>query len=190
VEQPLDTIRAWLKPWWPGLWSLHIRASHDAGEHVGRDVLVGALTGIASALIVGVGSENWGLAAIAGIAAPVAVLVGFYLLHLVLNCVRGHKAWEPRIGQADDKLLFELESKVGVQIVNGIACEVRHPSGAVLHAVDERSAPTNGVWFQYPGGDFGEGPPVAEGRYVVIWLEQTRRGRWRQILRYVGTVTR
>jgi hypothetical protein len=188
VDQPLETIRSWSEPWRSGLWSLHIRAYHDAIEYAGRDVLVSALTGLVAGLSLGLATRKWGLAAIVGVGAPFAVLVGFYALHFVLNCVRGHKGWEPRIGQAGDKLLFELQSKIGAQMVNGVACEVRHPNGARLRAVDPKTGPTDQIWFQYPGSDFGDGPAVAIGRYEATWFEHTRRGRWRQILRHKGTI--
>ena len=70
-------------------------------------------------------------------------------------------------------------------------CEVTDPDGSVWTEPDLDPAPPAGLVRRllctYPVS-FPGAPPVVSGTYEIRWLLGTKRGKWRELLRYKTAV--
>jgi len=150
-------------------------------------------TSVVAALILFLATGNhasW----LAVFAAPI-VLALTYLVFLTLNLCGWNRLWTSRWSVAPastdvgPRLMLDLQPKDRAMRWDSpdIDCRVRCPHGRPSqHHAGGREA-RGKYWTMYP--DLFEGaPPLTTGTYRVIWLEETRPGKRREVLTHRARV--
>jgi hypothetical protein len=73
----------------------------------------------------------------------------------------------------DERIIFDLRSRVGAQMIRGLACDVQSPLGGVPSRAVTRGegGPCSRTWFTYPDEFDGAMGSLVPGTYRAIWYE-------------------
>jgi hypothetical protein len=180
------------------------RAVPRAWEELGHDMKFGLLL-LGATLAVGhlLFGFEWDKSAKAvGVAMPVVLalwVIGHSLA--VLRDPSYHKKWKPFVsashtGNGRPFIKFSLGCKTGITVANGMACEVRFPTGELSRETAEPNLPIpvpraiSEFRFAYGNGEyFADVPEAFPGQYEITWIEPRGNGRWREIVHYSEHLT-
>jgi hypothetical protein len=169
------------------LCSVLTQAWLDAADRAGHDVFTGVVIGVASFVAVGTLTTRWDGATLVALIAFFAYFLVVLGYCIVRDAPGFNMRWEPSASWNVHDIRFQIESR-GNQIwsLNGLACEVVGPEKTKALVVEKQRQFLPKVYFDYPT-NFRSGAAPAKavpGRYSAVWFEKTRRGKWREILRY------
>jgi hypothetical protein len=130
------------------------RAWHNTREEIGHDVTLG-FAFVAASVIVGFGFGYPVLvAAAAGVIACAMVFFGWFFKNCVVQISQPnmHPRWRAYAQlNPDTTVTLGIKSRVSFQDIDGIACEVRAPSGDVARAeYAHLTKSVTGFYFAYP----------------------------------------
>jgi hypothetical protein len=126
--------------------------------------------------------------------ASLPVFAGAYLVLFLMNLGGWNRRWTASwslVSAGGLHLMLRLEPKDPTVKFSGpeVSCWVRSPSGETFKNRTPSASGQGQHYAQYPEL-FDQAPPLTPGRYRVTWVEETRPGKWREILTHRVTVGR
>ena len=119
------------------------------------------------------------------LAAPI-VLVPTYLVMFSLNFGGWNRRWmsDSKVQSDGMQLQLHLEPRDRTVKFGGpeVDCWVHSPGGETFRHLSPGAQSIRGQYYAHYPVQFPQAPPLAPGMYKVIWVEQTPRGRWREIV--------